>query len=168
MKTFPEVFGSNTLATCMEPNALAIMIAAAGFNLTGARNIIEDAHQYNDSRIANMVRSFADCAQFVQRSYRRNPNARIEVLSTVAAGAPCHAIVVGEDGKILFDPKKSSFAYCVGDYQYGYNVGSACVPYVVVGSSTIRGAVDELSRAGFWVDRAWNWHEPKPRASDYL
>ncbi|AXG66838.1 hypothetical protein HOU08_gp112 [Dickeya phage vB_DsoM_JA29] len=168
MKTFPEVFGSNTFAAQIEPSSLAIMIAAAGFNLTGARNIIEDAHQYNDSRAAIIARSFADCAQFVQRCYRRNPHARIEILSTVPEGAPCSAIVVSQSGEVLFDPKQSSFAYCLGNYKYGYNVGDAIVEYVVVGSSTLRSAVDALSKAGFWVDRAWNWDEPKPRANDYL
>lgn len=168
MNTFPEVFGTCTPAIYIEPKSLAIMIAAAAFNLTGARNIIEDAHQYNDSRIANMVTAFADCAQFIQKCYRRNPNACIEVLSTSLSGMPCHAIVTGKNGEILFDPKASTFGYCLGNQTYSYSIGNTQTMYSVVARSTIREAVDALSAAGFWVDRAWNWDEPVPRASNYL
>lgn len=168
MKTFPEVFGSNTFATQIEPHSLAIMIAAAGFNLTGARNIIEDAYQYSDSRAAIIARSFADCANFVQRCYRRAPNSRIEILSLCENGAPCHAVVVSHSGEVLFDPKASTFMYRVGEYRYGYRFGDAVVDFVSIASCSLRSAVDRLTEAGFWVDRAWDLKEPKPRANDYL
>lgn len=168
MRTFPEVFGTNTFATQIEPRSLAIMVAAAAFNLTGARNIKEDAFQYGESRAAIIATAFAECALYVQRIYKEKPHARIVILSTTANGAPCSALVVNEEGEPIFDPKKSSFAYCFDNYRYGYKIGDTVIEYVAASSMSIHAAIDELSKAGFWVDRAWNWHEPKPRASDYL
>lgn len=168
MKMFPEVFNTNTFATQIEPRSLAIMIAASAFNLTGARNIKEDAFEYGDSRAAIMATSFAECALYVQRCYKQYPEASIVILSTSAEGAPCSALVLAPNGEILFDPKKTSFAYCLGNYKYAYNVGQATVEYVAASQVTISNAVEEIKKAGFWTDRAWNWHDPKPRANDYL
>lgn len=165
MITFPEVFNTNTFATQIEPRSLAIMIAAAGFNLTGARNIIEDAYQYRDSRAAVVAKIFADCAQYVQRCYKKCPEARIIILGQ---GSACSALIEDPDGSIKFDPCQFSFSHCMPSLSYSYLNGEVMLTYPVLASMTIKEAVKEIAAAGFWTDRAWNWHDPKPRGQDYL
>lgn len=166
MLSLNSAWGTNFFPTQIEPNDLAVMVVAGALNLTGARPVIEQAYRAESSRAAVLARPFADCAQYIQRDYNRNPNNMISILGNSQA---CSAIIISPEGQLVFDPyegRRTSYAPLVYA-SYGDPEGFD-VMYEFMASISYTDAVQVLKDAGKWIDNSLNWNQDSARAGDTL
>ncbi|QQO90269.1 hypothetical protein pEaSNUABM5_00127 [Erwinia phage pEa_SNUABM_5] len=166
MLSLNSAWGTDFFPTQIEPNDLAVMVVAGAMNLTGARPVIEQAYRAESSRAAVLARPFADCAQYIQRDYGRNPNHVISILGNSQA---CNAIITDQQGNLIYDPYEGSrLSYAPNVYaSYGKPQGMP-VLYEFLGSVSYTDAVQVLKDNGYWIDNSLNWHQDSARAGDTL
>ena len=165
MLSLNSAWGTDFFPTQIEPNDLAVMIVAGAMNLTGARPVIEQAYRAESARAATIARPFADCAQYIQRDYGRNPNHYISILGNSQA---CTAIITDEQGALVYDPyegRRQSYAPRVFA---SYGDDGFTNMYEFMASISYTDAVQVLKDNGYWIDNSLNWGLDSARAGDTL
>lgn len=166
MLSLNSAWGTDFFPTQIAPNDLAVMVVAGAMNLTGARPVIEQAYRAESSRAATLARPFADCAQYIQRDYNRNPNNMISILGNSQA---CNAIIINPQGELVYDPyegRRTSYAPLVYA-SYGDSTGFDMM-YEFMASISYTDAVQVLKDNGYWIDNSLSWRQDSSRAGDWL
>lgn len=165
MLSLNSAWGTDFFPTQVESNDLAVLVVAGAMNLTGARPVIEQAYRAESSRAALLARPFADCAQYIQRDYGRNPNNRIAILGNSQA---CSAIITCPQGSLIFDPYEGRRTSYAPNVFASYGDDGFNQMYEFLASVSYTDAVQVLKDNGYWIDNSLNWHQDSARAGDWL
>lgn len=167
MLSLNSAWGTNFFPTQLNPQDLAVMVFAGAMNLTGARPVIEQAYRAESSRAAVVARPFADCAQYVQRDYRLQPEHRIAILGNSQA---CHAVITDASGEVVYDPHEGQrMGYIPGVvFSYGDPERDFSADYGVMAEISYSDALDVLKQSGKWIDNSLSLRVDSARAQDWL
>lgn len=160
--TLGHVWGTNFSMQGIAPRQAAILVIAHAFNLSGA-------HALGQHAPTRELLCYRQCAEYVQRHYKQDPNMKVAVLGS--ASTHIHCIVIDKTGLPLFDSlERARLSFSPERRLYTYQLtvqGQKAEPWVtkVNAEVSLNEAVQYLEEAGYWTDRSQSNLNPQPRGN---